>query len=280
MRKFYIINGVGETFALNSHRTAFLQKVTGLGWVQQTTYIKTGNAWIRDHGEDEQSAIAGELVFTAAGSNPYKKYADFNYWIRRSKDLVLVYETVAGTYYKDVDYISIAKEEISEGNNLICPVTFAAKSLWYKNDAENFAVNFSDTTSRFPLKFPVMFHDYSNGHVVVENDGSVDAGFTVEFMGPIVNPSIRLNTESGSKYFAVEAEAKSGESISYSSRDKEIYVFLKKADGTETNLFSCIELDNDNFFKIPVGTSEIELEAESDIVNPIYINVYKEYRTV
>lgn len=280
MRKFYIINGVGETYDLNSHKTGFLQKVTGLGWVQQTVYIKAGNAWIKDYGEDEQTAISGEILFSAAGSSPYEKYAAFNYWIRKSKDLVIVYETAAGTYYKDVDYISVTKEEITEGNNLICPVTFAAKSLWYKNDAENFAVNFSDTTSRFDLKFPVMFHDYSNGRVVVENDGSVEAGFTVEFMGPIVNPSIKLNIDGESKYFVVQAEAGPGESIKYSSRDKEIYILLEDEEGIQTNLFSFIDLDTDNFFKIPVGTSEIELGADSDIVNPIYINVFKEYRTV
>lgn len=280
MRRFYLINKIGEQYSLNSHKTGFLQSVKGLGWVQTTDYVKTGNAWARSHSEDVQTSISGQLLFSNVGSTPYDKYAAFNYWIRQAKSLTLVYETSAGTYYKDVDYIQIDKKEITEGNVLLCDVEFMPLSLWYKQESEQFSVNLSDTTSRFSLSFPVTFHDYSNGNVVVQNDGSVEAGFTVSFTGPILNPRIELVTDGETKVFEVSAEADNNEVINYSSRDNDVNVTMLDSDGNETNLFYSLDISNENFFKVPIGTSTIKFSAESDIVNPIYLNIFKEYRTV
>ena len=75
----------------------------------------------------------------------------------------------------------------------------------------------------------------------------------------------------------ITAEATSGQTINYSSRDGELYVY-KEAAGVQTNLISGLNINNQNFFKIPIGTSELQLSAAAQITQPIVISVYKLYR--
>ena len=94
----------------------------------------------------------------------------------------------------------------------------------------------------------------------------------------MVNPVLQL-FEDGveTAKCKITGEALTGETINYSSRDGDLYVYHEAA-GVKTNLVSGLNINNHNFFKIPIGTSELRLSADAQITEPIVISVYKLYR--
>ncbi len=67
-----------------------------------------------------------------------------------------------------------------------------------------------------------------------------------------------------------------------SSKDNEIYIKKKNINGTYENLFKQkygIDLNNNNIFKLPQGTSIITLVADNDILDA-KLNIFKEYKVV
>lgn len=67
-----------------------------------------------------------------------------------------------------------------------------------------------------------------------------------------------------------------------SSKDNEIYIKKQNIDGTYENLFKQkygIDLNNNNIFKLPQGTSIITLVADNDILDA-KLNIFKEYKVV
>lgn len=67
-----------------------------------------------------------------------------------------------------------------------------------------------------------------------------------------------------------------------SSKDNEIYIKKQNIDGTYENLFKQkygIDLNNNNIFKLPQGTSIITLTADNDILDA-KLNIFKEYKVV
>ena len=218
------------------------------------------------------------MIFTP--DDPYNAEANFLRFIRTSKKLVLVYTTTAGTYMKDVDLISYEKTEITEGNVLQCPITLMPKSLWYSNNRQAFSINLdlSDDALVYPYRWPARFQATVNGTIALTNDGSVEAPFTCVWNGPVVNPVLQLLVNGvETARCEITGEALSDETINYSSRDGDLYVYHEAA-GVKTNLVSGLDINNNNFFKIPIGTSELRFSASAQITQPIVVSIYKLYR--
>jgi hypothetical protein len=117
-----------------------------------------------------------------------------------------------------------------------------------------------------------------DGRLQLDNDGSVPAPFTVTWTGPVVDPVLQLFVDGDeTARCEITGEALAGETISYSSRDGDLYVY-KDAAGIRTSLAGGLDINNDNFFRIPVGTSELHFSAAAQITQPILISVYKLYR--
>lgn len=73
-----------------------------------------------------------------------------------------------------------------------------------------------------------------------------------------------------------------GEKLLLSSRDNDIYIKKQKQDGSFENLFRQkygIDLNNNNIFKLPQGTSIITLTADNDILDA-KLNIFKQYKVV
>ena len=278
IRQFKLQNEYAQTYSLSLPGNTFLYEPQGLGYELNTSYRLIGNSWVADYKKDKQVPITGSVIFTP--DDPYNAEANFLRFIRTSKKLVLVYTTTAGTYMKDVDLISYEKTEITEGNVLQCPITLMPKSLWYSNNRQAFSINLdlSDDALVYPYRWPARFQATVNGTIAITNDGSVEAPFTVVWNGPIVNPVLQL-LENGVETARCEitGEANSSETINYSSRDGDLYIYHEAA-GVKTNLISGLDINNNNFFKIPIGLSELRFSASAQITQPIVVTIYKLYR--
>lgn len=280
IRQFKLQNEYAQTYSLSLPGKTFLNEPQGLGYELNASYRLLGNSWVRDYRKDKQVAITASVIFTP--NNPYDVEAEFLKFIRTSQKLVLVYSTTAGTWMKDVDLITYQKTEITEGNVLKCPITLMPKSLWYSNDSLTFSLdlNTSSDSLIYTYRWPARFRSTVNGTITLTNDGSVAAPFTCVWNGPVVNPVLQLYVDGvETAKCAITGEADFGETINYSSRDGDLYVYHEAA-GVKTNLVSGLNINNNNFFKIPVGTSELKFSADAQITQPIIISMQKLFRAV
>lgn len=280
IRQFKLRNEYSQEYSLSVPAAAFLYEPEGLGYEMDCSYLRLGYSWVRNYMKDAQQEITGSVVFTAA--DPYSANADFLRFIRRSAKLTLVYTTSVGEYLRDVDLVSYEKTEITEGNVLECPIKLKARGLWYSNNVTRFSVEISsdDDAKIYDYEFPYKYQGIVNGETTVYNDGSVSAPFRASFMGPIANPKVILLVN-GSEQARVEitGEAQLGQTIEYSSVDGDLYCYLDAA-GVQTNLVSGLNINYDNFFKIPVGESVLRFEADAQITQPIIVTVQKLFRAV
>lgn len=278
IRQFKLQNEYAQTYSLSLPGNAFLYEPKGLGYELNVSYRLIGNSWVADYKKDKQVPISASVVFTP--DDPYNTEANFLRFIRTSKKLVLVYTTTAGTWMKDVDLVTYEKTEITEGNVLKCPITLMPKSLWYSNNRQAFSINLdlSDDALVYPYRWPARFQATVNGTIALTNDGSVEAPFTCVWNGPVVNPVLQLLVNGvETARCEITGEALSDETINYSSRDGDLYVYHEAA-GVKTNLVSGLDINNNNFFKIPIGTSELRFSASAQITQPIVVSIYKLYR--
>ena len=59
-----------------------------------------------------------------------------------------------------------------------------------------------------------------------------------------------------------------------------LYCLRVNASGNEENFADSLDINNSNFFKLPVGDSEIRFSSDTGATNRMVLTVYKFYRTV
>lgn len=279
IRTFTLINEYGQTYALNDVRTGFLMNPSGLGYAINRNYTLFGSEWIKSDDQIEQTTITGTIVF--GSDNPYQRAHEFVEFVMTSSDLTLSYQTDAGTYYKDVDINRYSKTEIGAANTLQCEVELTPKTLWYLPNNQIIKLEtVAGTGLRFTFKLPNRWMNYTNGTATVVNDGHVPAPFKATIEGAISNPSIVLlqNGEEVAR-LDVTAEIDEGETLEYSSKDGNVYLYVDDGNGNRTDLATSLDITNDNIFKIPIGTYQLKLEADSQITSATFV-IYKQYIAV
>lgn len=279
IRTFSLINEYGQSYPLNNVQTGFLLNPAGLGYAINRNYTLFGSEWIRSDDQIEQTAITGTIVF--GSDNPYQRAHEFVEFVMTSSAITLSYQTDAGIYYKDVDVNRYSKTEISTSGFLQCDVELTPKTLWYLPNNQIIKLEtVAGTGLRFTFKLPNVWMNYTNGTATVVNDGHVPAPFKASIDGAISNPSIIL-LQNGAEVarLDVTAEIGAGETLEYSSKDGNIYLYVDDGNGNHTDLATSLDITNDNIFKIPVGTYQLKLEADSQITNATFV-IYKQYIAV
>lgn len=281
IRQFKLRNEYATEYNLNIPNTSFLYEPEGLGYEMDYSFMRIGYSWVRNFMKDKQAEISGTVIFTSA--SPYQAAAAFLKFVRTSSKLTLVYTTDAGEYLRDVDLVSYEKTEITDGDTLQCPIRLVTKGLWYSNAVTRFSITVDSAGDyvKYPYVFPSRFRTVVGGSVNITNDGSVEAPFTVTFKGAIVNPSMILLVDGAEKArIDIDGSAISGETLNYSSIDGNLYIYHEDSNGDQTNLISGLNINNDNFFKIPIGDSTLKFTSEASITQPIIITIQKLYRAV
>jgi len=288
--EFSLINDIGQEFPVTNVATGFLTNVTGLGGSVKNTYSKIGNTWKQMKSVNEQGEIPAEVVFH--GVNAFQKEAEFSAFIRSNRNIKFKVVTPVTTKYLDVDVVSYELKSAGT-NTLSCPIKLSARSLWYTNTSQKASIIGSmDDETRYSYRWPSVFNDYSNGYLTFNNDGSDEAAFTLAFHGAISNPKVELDVNGVVKYTLLIPETiNNGNQIIWSSVDGNIYCYKGTDAAVEafnttgdtsglTNLVPLLSISNTNFFKFPLGTARLHITANSALVNPIIVSVYKYYRAI
>lgn len=278
MRKFYIENEVNERFSLWGNRV-YMVDPSGLGIKHSASYIQIGNAFIRNKKlQVAQSTIGGKIEFVDPGAN--EKFIEFYNFCAAASELKLVYDPGNGKeYIRDIDIAEAGKTERT-GATLPISIKFTCKTLYYLRNNNSFVFESEAAEKRYDYQYDFTYNDQGTYETMIENDGHVEAPFDCYIYGYSANPSILISKDNETLYevnFPVAVEE--GEYIRYSSRDGMLEATLVSGE-KETNLMNLLDIEKDNFFKIPIGKSKIVFSSSSLSTNIITLTIYKMYEVV
>ena len=278
MRKFYIENEINERFSLWGNRV-YMVDPSGLGIKHDATYIRIGNAFLRNKKmQVAQSEIGGTIEFLEPGAN--KKFNEFYNFCAAASSLYLVYDPGDGKeYLRDIDIAEVSKTE-KTGGTLPISVKFKCKSLYYMRNNNSFMFEPATSEKRYDYRYDFSYSDYGTYEAQINNNGHVEAPFECTINGYCANPAIYV-IKDGKTIFEVvfPVAVENGEFIRYSSRDGMLEATLVK-EKEEINLMNLLDIANDNFFKIPIGNSKIVFSSSSAAANIVTFTIYKMYEVV
>lgn len=159
-------------------------------------------------------------------------------------------------------------------------MTFNVKSLWYEAQEWVATIDSVSNELRWNFKWNPLFASYDNRNIIFENKGHTEAPFKLELNGEVVNPKISiLENEIVVKSLDLTGlTIQDGEKFVYNTKDTEQSIY-KEASGTKTNLFSFLNPNFINFYKLRKGVSKIRLEADGEITSGKLI-IYVQYKAV
>ncbi len=280
VREFYIENGLGQRFSMmDIEKCCFLSSPTGLGYSNNIQFIQIENDFIEDIKRIAQGQISGELIFKKYDN--FKKFIDF---IEGLEDLKLVYriplENETIEYYKDIDVSTVEKGEFGIDGVLRIPITFMCKSLWY--EAKEIVYNIDSVTNelRWDFNWDSAFTSYDNRNIIFENKGHTNAPFKLELNGEVISPKITIfeDDKEIEKLDLTGLIIKAGEKLVYNTKDTREQIYKESKTGRE-NLFSFLNPNFINFYKLRKGVSKIRLEADNEITDG-KLTIYIQYKAV
>ena len=277
MRKFYVENEINERFSLWGNRV-YMVEPEGLGIKHDASYIRIGNSFLRNKMHVSQSEISGLIEFVDPGAN--KRFNEFYNFCAAASELYLVYDPGDGTeYIRDIDIAEVGKTERT-GGTLPISINFTCKSLYYLRDNNRFTFEPIENEKRYDYTYDYTYGDYGTYQATFQNNGHVDAPFECSIYGYCVNPTIKIIKGNETLYEVIfPVIVNEGEFIRYSSRDGMLEATLVSG-SVETNLMNILDITKDNFFKFPIGTSNIVFDSESESTNIITVTIYKMYEVV
>ncbi len=283
IRNFYLENENGNRVDFQSFDgNLFLYDISGLGYEKSVTYEQIGDNFIPVSEKTVQKTITGKIEFD---NESYDEYLKFSNFIFSAKSLKLIYVPKLKNrveYYRDIDFIKIDKGEEDDFGILSCPINLRTKTLWYKKEDIIVRIVPNDNEVRWDYKWDSVFIDYDSRNIIYENKGHTEAAIQVVLEGFIKNPTITIY-QNDIKIFElkIEIEIQEFEKFMYSSKDGELYIQKQNTDGTFENLFKqpYIDVKNINIFKLPLGTSKLQVHADNDI-NKAKISILEFYKTV
>lgn len=160
------------------------------------------------------------------------------------------------------------------------PVTFNCKTLWYEPKEIIYTIDPISNELRWNFRWSAVFAAYDNRNIIFDNKGHTEAPFKLELNGEVVNPIITiLEDEKVVKQLSLAGlTINEGETFIYNTKDTEQEI-AKTENSEKTNLFSFLNPNFINFYKLRKGASKIRIEADNEITSG-RLTVYVQYSAV
>ena len=284
VREFKLVNEKGQTYSLMDIKDyALLTEPDGLGYSYSTSYTKVGEVFINNIKEQEQVQITGICNFLY-----YENYTNLVNFIESSESLRLSYKIPLKDgsqieYFKNIEIQSLGKTEKEENGILSCPISFDMTSLWYEQKEYTYDMSAEDNEVRWDFRWGSRFANYNSRKLEFNNTGHTLAPIYLEIDGAVTNPEIIVTDSNGTTLFnlLINITIAQYEKFIYSSVDGDIKILKQNVDGTYESLFkqAYIDIENNNIFKLPLGTSNITIQADNEIVSA-KLNIYPYYKSI
>lgn len=276
LREYFLTNERNQRYELRNVRNkTIMSDLQGLGYRYNTRYVRVGNIYKLDSIDLEQGSFSAEIAFL-----DYEQYLEFIRYIEQSESLRFIYKPLDIEYFRDVQFAEITN--ITKTFHMVqASITLNCKGLYYTEDSKRFVVEEMEGESRWDLTFPFTFNDYSSVAIDINNTGHVEGEMLAEIFGYTEKPKIELLTNGKVKYkVAFDIIVQEGERLLYSVKDGDNYVILEDLEGNQTNVWDCLKLENDNFFKLPKGVSTLRVTSQTGVMNKIVFRILTAYKGV
>lgn len=273
--KFYIMNEKAVRWSLNSPEQGVFTDPSGFGIDNENDYLKVGDVWLPNSSELKQPTPSGNIVFT---KNQYPVFQQFINFLNAAKQLVLVYQPagIEKEYFAEIDLVSIQKGGYSKSKVFSVPVKFICKSLFYTEEQFYYQIKKADREIRWDFTWETKFNDANYVYFVFNNDGHVAAPFVLSFIGYCLNPEMQV-LQDGVQLYSVkfDVELQANDRLTLSSFDDDLYIEVNGE-----SRMDILDFTNENFFKLPKGTTEIYFRSEAGRMNDITMSLEKYYKGV
>lgn len=273
--KFYLMNEKEERWGLNSASEGFFVDPKGFGIAYDADFLKVGDKWVSDHRELKQPTPSGKIQFPL---NPYKTFQNFLKFINSAKELRLVYmpSGIYTEYFADIDVIKLDKGGYTIGKVFEVPVSFACKSLFYTDEKFSYKIEKAENEMRWDFKWDTQFSDGDKVYFNANNVGHVESPFVLSFSGYCTNPVITVYQDEVPVHeLKAFLTLESDDVFEISTHDDDLYITVNGE-----NRSDCLDFTAENFFKLPVGKSQIIFESETGRMNNIVLTLAKFYKAV
>ena len=257
---------------------ALLLEPAGLGFSMNNKYTRVGHRYMLTDSNIDQSEISGKLIFDG-----YEGFRDFANYSARSGSLKLLYRCADGDgwYYRDIDVEELEKGEITDEKVLECPVTLVCRTLYYQDDTITYIVAATAMDRRYSIPYPNRYSDFSERMDILTNDGHIPAPVTCVISGYCENPRIQLMEGENAIYdIMFPVTLQEGESVEYSSMDGAARVEKVNANGTRTNLVNELDLENDNWIRVPIGSYTLRFSSDTGTANRTSYVMHRFFKAV
>lgn len=273
--KFYLMNEKAVRWSLNTPQTGIFTNPSGFGYEYDGKYIAVGDRFAVESNSLKQRKPSGKIVFPINPYPTFKKFVDF---INSAKELTLIYQPsgVDQEYYADIDLTSIDKGGYTRKKEFVVPIKFVCRSLFYTTQKFRYQIERDVTELRWNFKWETKFNDLQYVNFVFNNTGHVESPFTMSFTGYCLNPEIEVYSGGNVVHqIPMNIELEADETLVLSTFDDDLYIEVNGQGRRE-----CLSLANENFFKLPVGESQIFFRSEAGKVNNIILTFEKYYKGV
>ena len=185
MRKFYLINALGQKISLQDKNNAMFFYPEGLGFERSFEYQNIREIFAEILNAPVQKRIPGTLVFV--GTDVYKKYRDFMLFIA-FKPLRLIYETDT-EFFINVNVSKTEKGELTVPGLLQCAVEFETLGRFYKTVSAISKIIQQQAGKTYPYEYSYTYQSEISQTVNIASDSPNSSPCKIVVIGPAVNPS-------------------------------------------------------------------------------------------
>ena len=191
-RKFYLKNGVGNTFTLTDKNfDYFMESPQGLGFQKTVNGYTLGNVTKVTSSSYDFMTLSGELLFYSDRETAYQEYFDFvNFISFEPLQLFYLPPNTLTPYYCDIELTQADKSEYNKDGMLHVPLSMQMTSRWLSS--EETVIELSKTLigdgKHYDLERPYYYAGNSLSEVSITNTGSEEIGMIIEIDGDITNP--------------------------------------------------------------------------------------------
>lgn len=274
MQKLKILNENGESMEFGVHSPYLLSHIEGLGIPQGDIYSTQApgqdGSTFHDLLLGERDVSTRVTIMCKDRKELYFERKKLMSLLMPKKKLTLLYTNDYKTFrtYARINEGIDFKERIN--NSGVADISFTCFNPYWLDEKDTIRkIKYFDEGIRFPLSFKAKFAEagYSK---IVKNNGDVDVGCVLEYIGAAENPKI-VNETTG-EFIKVNKTLETGDKLIINTARGEETVDIIKNDGTKTNVFNWIDIES-TFFKLKVGENRITYSADNDISNNVIVNV-------
>ena len=254
IRKLYLENTSGNRFNFDYRSGCLISSLSGLGFLQELTYLKYDTFYDRVDQTQPLSDIQATLTFMKG----YRSYTEFLEYLKLGeKGLKLVYETDDSAFCY-VDVKTLTKQELVAGT-LQSQITFQKLSLWLKSQVFTIQVNGDSLGKVYSYQYPYRYSASFEGKIQIQNRGVQKAPLLIEIFGMVDEPEIILRK--GDTLVSMMR-------LYHTQTSGEVHVsaipnnqYIRQVDnGVTSSIYASQDFTCDNFLFVEPGDYELEFK--------------------